>query len=416
MIRRNTEIALRASLADTRVVLLNGARQTGKSTLALQIVEQMNATYVNLDDAATLALATSDPRGLIQGMDNRIVIDEVQRAPELFPEIKMEADANPQPGRFLLTGSANVLLLPQLSEFLTGRIEIITLWPLSQGEIEGRRERFVDFLFSQKAKPRKNDARVSRLDISKRILSGGYPEAIKRKDAARRREWYGAYISTLLQRDVRDLAHIDRLADMPRLLSVLAARTGNLMNMSELSRTTGIAFSTLRRYLGLLEATFVLQIIPAWSTNLSKRLVKSPKIFLIDGGLTAYLIGQTDPRTLQESTQFGHLLEAFVVMELRKQIGWSETHCSIYHYRSSSGREVDILLEDQQGRLVGLEIKASARVGKKDFTGLESLAEIAGDKFIRGVVLYTGDVVLPFGSRFSAMPISALWTGGLDEG
>ena len=337
MFRRNTEIALGASLADTRVVLLNGARQTGKSTLALQIVEQMNATYVNLDDAATLALATSDPRGLIQGMNNRIVIDEVQRAPELFPEIKTEVDANPQPGRFLLTGSANVLLLPQLSEFLTGRIEIITLWPLSQGEIEGRRERFVDFLFSRKAKTKKFDAKVSRLDISKRILAGGYPEALMRKDAARRREWYGAYISTLLQRDVRDLAHIDRLADMPRLLSVLAARTGNLMNMSELSRTTGIAFSTLRRYLGLLEATFVLQIIPAWSTNLSKRLVKSPKIFLIDGGLSAYLIGQTDPRTFQESTQFGHLLEAFVVMELRKQIGWSETHCRIYHYRSSSG-------------------------------------------------------------------------------
>jgi len=409
MFRRNTEIALGASLADTRVVLLNGARQTGKSTLALQIVEQMNATYVNLDDAATLALATSDPRGLIQGMNNRIVIDEVQRAPELFPEIKMEVDANPQPGRFLLTGSANVLLLPQLSEFLTGRIEIITLWPLSQGEIEGRRERFVDFLFSRKAKTKKFDAKVSRLDISKRILSGGYPEALMRKDAARRREWYGAYISTLLQRDVRDLAHIDRLADMPRLLSVLAARTGSLMNMSELSRTTGIAFSTLRRYLGLLEATFVLQLIPAWSTNLSKRLVKSPKIFLIDGGLTAYLIGQTDPRTFQESTQFGHLLESFVVMELRKQIGWSETHCRIYHYRSSSGREVDILLEDQQGRLVGIEIKASARVGKKDFAGLESLADTAGDKFIKGVVLYLGDVVLPFGSHFSAMPLSALW-------
>lgn len=410
MIRRNIAKALGAALADTRVVLLNGARQTGKSTLAVQIVERMNATYVNLDDAATLALATSDPRGLIQGMNDRIVIDEVQRAPELFPEIKMEVDANPRPGRFLLAGSANILLLPQLSEFLTGRIEIITLWPLSQGEIEGREEGLVDFLFSGKAKPHQYDAKVKRLDLSKRILTGGYPEAITRKVAARRREWYGSYISTLLQRDVRDLTHIDRLADMPRLLSVLAARTGNLMNISELSRTTGIAFSTLRRYLGLLEATFVLQVIPAWSTNLSKRLVKSPKIFLIDGGLTAYLIGQSDPGSLQESTQFGHLLEAFAVMELRKQLGWSETRCRIYHYRSSSGREVDILLEDQRGQVVGIEIKASARVGKKDFAGLESLAEIAGDKFVRGVVLYMGDAVLPFGSRFSAMPINALWT------
>lgn len=230
-----------------------------------------------------------------------------------------------------------------------------------------------------------------------------------REDADRRRDWFGSYISTLLQRDVRDLAHIDRLADMPRLLSVLAARTGSLMNMSELSRTTGIAASTLKRYLGLLQATFVLQTVPAWSANLSKRLVKSPKVFLIDTALTAYLIGQMDPNALQESTQFGHLLEAFVVMELRKQIGWSDTFCRMYHYRTSDGHEVDILLEDQKGRIVGIEIKASARIGKKDFAGLESLAETSGNKFVRGVLLYLGDAVLTFGSRFVAVPVSALW-------
>ncbi|MHB1325892.1 MAG: ATP-binding protein [Thermoleophilia bacterium] len=392
------------------MVLINGARQTGKSTLALHIVEKIDATYVNLDDASTLALATSDPRSLIRGIGDRIVIDEVQRAPELFPEIKMEVDARPMPGRFLLTGSANALLLPQLSEFLTGRIEIITLWPFSQGEIEGRHERFIDLLFSTEARAPKGPARIGRREVSNRILAGGYPEATMRADASRRQEWFGSYISTLLQRDVRDLAHIDRLADMPRLLSVLAARTGALLNMSELSRITGIAFSTLRRYLGLLQATFVLQLAPAWSTNLSKRLVKSPKIYLIDSGLTAYLNGLTDSQALQESPQFGHLLEAFIVMELRKQLGWNEAKYRMYHYRSSNGREVDILLEDQRGHVVGIEVKASASVGKKDFAGLESLAEIAGRKFVRGVVLYMGDVTLPFDNRLSAMPISALWT------
>ncbi|MHB1463721.1 MAG: ATP-binding protein [Thermoleophilia bacterium] len=410
MIRRNIESTLLAALADTRVVLLNGARQTGKSTLALQLIEKTDATYVNLDDAATLVAAASDPRGLIQGMTNRIVIDEIQRAPELFPEIKMEVDANPTPGRFLLTESANTLLLPQLSEFLAGRIEIITLWPFSQGEIEGRRETFVDLLFSEEIKAPVAATGIKRLDVWSKVLAGGYPEALKRQNADRRQEWFRSYISTLLQRDVRDLAHIDRMADMPRLLSVLAARTGSLLNTSELARATGTPFSTLRRYLGLLQATFIFQPVQAWSTNLSKRLVKSPKIFLIDSGLTAYLNGLTDPQALVESAQAGHLLEAFIVMELRKQLGWSKTRCRMFHYRSSSGREVDILLENQRGQVAGIEVKASARVGKKDFAGLDSLAEVAGKQFVRGIVLYMGDTMLPFGNRLQAVPLSALWT------
>lgn len=399
-------------MTDTRVALLDGARQTGKSTLALKLVEQTGATFLNLDDAATLALATSDPRALIQGLEGRIVIDEVQRAPQLLPEIKMEVDARPVPGRFLLTGSANALLLPKVSEFLTGRMEIVTLWPFSQGEIEGRREEFVQSIFSPVPKASRAGAPSGRMEIAKRILAGGYPEATARKSPDRRNQWFGSYVSSLLQRDVRDLAHIDRISDMPRLLSVLAARAGGLLNMSELSRTSGIPFSTLRRYLGLLQATFIFQPLPAWSTNLSKRLVKSQKIFLIDSGLTAYLSGLADPGSLSASDRFGHLLEAFVVMELRKQLGWSEPKCRMYHYRSSSGREVDVLLEDSQGRVAGIEVKAASSVTRRDFAGLESLAEVVGKKFVRGVVLYTGDVTLPFGERLLAMPVSALWDGG----
>lgn len=411
MLPRNIEKKLIAALADTRVVLLNGARQTGKSTLALRIVRQTGATYANLDDATTLSLAASDPRGFIQGMDDRLVIDEVQRAPELFPEIKMEVDADPRAGRFLLTGSANILLLPQLSEFLTGRIEIITLWPLSQGEIGHRKEGFIDLLFSDKS-PRIGITAVNRLDVAKRILRGGYPEVIARKDPGRRRDWFGAYITTLLQRDIRDLAHIDRMADVPRLLALLAGRTGGLLNLSELSRSAGIPFTTLHRYLGLLQATFMLQLVPAWSTNLSKRLVKAPKIFLIDTGLAAYLIGQSDPKALQESAHFGHLLESFVAMELRKQLGWNETRCRIFHYRSSSGREVDFVLEGPRGEIVGVEVKSSSRVGQRDFTGLESLAELAGKKFVRGLVFYLGENLVPFGEKYAAVPISVLWEDG----
>ena len=409
MYRRNIESGLHSALADTPVVLLNGARQTGKSTLARGIAEAASVPYVTLDDATQLAAAGADAQGFLAGLGDRAVIDEVQKAPDLFPAIKMSVDQDRRPGRFLLTGSANVLLLPRISESLAGRMELITLWPLSQGELHARREHFLEGVFAAELPPLQNGGPP---DLRDAVLSGAYPEAIQRPAGKRRDAWFAAYITTLLQRDVRDLANIDGLTDMPRLLALLAARVGGLLNMSELARSSGIPNSTLKRYLGLLQATFLFQPLPAWSSNLGKRLLKSPKIHLIDSGLTAHLAGTTQQSLNRDPVFFGHLLESFVVAELRKHIGWSDHRVNVYHYRTTTGREVDILLEDAAGRLVGLEIKASSSVARKDFAGFDALAEDTGDRFVRGIVLYSGERPVAFGKHYMALPVSALWRMG----
>jgi len=408
MYRRNIEEHLSAALADTPVVLLNGARQTGKSTLVQRLAGALGGRYLTLDDAATLAGASRDPQGFIEGIGDKVVIDEVQKVPGLFPAIKLQVDRDRRPGRFLLTGSANIFMLPRLAESLAGRVEVLSLWPLSRGELLNRRERFIDGLFAPKP-PALSKGNSSGNDLPEKILTGGFPEAVARTESHRRQDWFASYITTILQRDIRDLAHIEGLTDMPRLLSLLAARSGGLLNMSELSRSSGISHTTLRRYLTLLETTFLLQPLPAWSTNIGKRLVKSPKAYLIDSGMAAHLTGQTDPKSLRTSSLYGHLLETFVVMELRKQAAWNETRVRFHHFRTAAGREVDIVLEDPRGHVVGVEVKASANVQAKDFAGLETLAEAAGRQFRNGVVLYTGDTVVPFGKRFWALPVSALW-------
>ncbi len=406
MYRRNIEAELHAALADTPVVLLNGARQTGKSTLAQGVAKSSSMPYVTLDDATQLAAASSDPQGFLAGLGDRAVIDEVQKAPGLFPAIKLSVDQDRRPGRYLLTGSANVLLLPKISESLAGRMELMTLWPLSQGELQARREHFLDAVFAEKLPALQGDGEG---DLKGRVLAGAYPEVIQRSAGKRRDAWFAAYITALLQRDVRDLANIDGLTDMPRLLSLLAARVGGLLNMSELSRSSGIPNSTLKRYLGLLQATFLFQPLPAWSANLGKRIIKSAKIHLIDAGLAAYLAGITAQGIARDPVFFGHLLETFVVSELRKQAGWSDRRVNLYHYRTVTGREVDILLEDAAGRLVGLEVKAASTVGRKDFSGFDALSEDIGDRFMRGIVLYSGEQTVSFGERYLALPVSALW-------
>jgi hypothetical protein len=406
MYTRNIETELHSALADTPVVLLNGARQTGKSTLARNFAGASSVPYVTLDDATQLAAAGSDAQGFLAGLGDRAVIDEVQKVPELFPAIKMSVDRDRRPGRYLLTGSANVFLLPQISESLAGRMELITLWPLSQGELHAQQERFLDGVFAERLPASQGgDA----FDLKDAVLAGTYPEAIQRPAGKRRDAWFSAYITALLQRDVRDLANIDGLSEMPRLLSLLAARVGGLLNMSELSRSSGIPNSTLKRYLSLLQATFLFQPLPAWSSNLGKRLIKSPKTHLIDSGLAAHLAGVTRQSVDRDPMFFGHLLETFVVSELRKQIGWSDSRVNLYHYRTTTGREVDILLEDAAGRLVGLEVKASSTVVRKDFSGFDVLSEDTGQQFVRGIVLYAGEQSVSFGEHYVALPVSALW-------
>ncbi|MFZ4575225.1 MAG: ATP-binding protein [Phycisphaerales bacterium] len=409
MLSRNIEPQLRAALADTPVVLIHGARQTGKTTLARSVAHHSQPRrYLTLDDATTLAAATSDPTGFLASLEGPIVIDEVQRAADLFRAIKADVDRNRKPGRFLLTGSANVLLLPKLSESLAGRIEIITLWPLSQGEIDAHPEKFIDAVFAPKL-PAITRLAKSSPDLLTRILRGGYPEPLSRKDDARRSAWYASYITTILQRDVRDLSNIEGLSDLPRLLSLLASRTSGLLNFSDLARSLSLPQTTLKRYFALLEATFLVVSIPAWSSNQGLRLSKSPKIMLADTGLACHLLGADKARLAADGHAKGTLLENFVAMELLKQSGWSRTRTTLHHFRTTNGREVDLVLEDPAGRLVGIEIKSAATVTNDDFKGLRALQEAAGPKFHRGIILHDGAEIIPFDKQMAAMPVGAVW-------
>ena len=409
MKRRNIQPKVEAALQDSPVVLLNGARQTGKTTLVRKIAEDRpGTTYFTLDDAATLAAAASDPAGFLAGLDGLAIIDEVQKAPGLLPAMKIRIDRNRQPGRFLLTGSADVLVLPQVSESLAGRMEIFTLWPFSQGEIEEVEDRLLDLLFEKRLNTSFQDADLQQNWIS-RLLRGGFPEALRRSDKERRQAWFSAYVTSIIQRDIRDLANIEGLTEMPKLLSLIAARVGNLMNKSEFSRGAQLPYTTLNRYFSLLQLTFLVAPLPAWSSNLGKRLTRSAKLHLCDSALAAHLSGLTQARLDRQPEMKGPLLENFVVMEMRKQASWARTPVSLFHYRTMAGKEVDLVLEDRAGRIVGVEVKASSKLTNKDFKGLRDLAEAAGKSFHRGIALYTGESCIPFGDNLHALPVSALW-------
>ena len=432
MIPRHAAGRILDGLGDTPVVYVQGTRQSGKSTLVRGIAQQDLAKrqrpkpevvaetatervairrynpYLTLDTAAVLAAASSDAEGFIAGLERPVAIDEAQRAPALSLAIKAAVDADRRPGQFLLTGSASVLSLPKLSESLAGRMELHTLWPFSQGEIAGVWETFIDRMFATDLQTPEASAE-SEDNLAARICAGGYPEAVARKSAARRQAWFDAYIDAVLQRDVRDLANIDGLTDMPRLLALLASRVGQLINYADLSRSLAIPQTTLKRYMALLEMTFLVRPLPAWFANIGKRLTKAPKLMLADTGLATHLIAADAQRLQRDRTLLGHVLENFVAMELTKQLGWSERRCQLFHFRTDAGAEVDLVLEDRMGRLVGIEVKSAQTLQKRDFRGLEVLAELTGQRFVRGLVLYMGATAVPFGKGLYALPISQLW-------
>lgn len=404
MYPRNIHTFASEALADSPVVLINGARQTGKSTLAQSL--QPDGRYLTLDDPAVLAAAHADPFGFIAGLDGAVCLDEVQRAPGIFLAIKAAVDKQRSPGRFLLTGSANVLLLPQMADSLAGRMEILELWPLAQCEISKRPCSLIESLFQKEFAP---SYPFERQNFIQRLLAGGYPEAVLRSSERRRQAWFDSYLATILQRDVRDLAQIEGLTELPKLLQLLAARSGGLLNMAELSRSSGIAQTTLKRYLTLLETLFLIRLVPAWSSNLGKRLQKSPKLFLSDHGLMAHLQGLSTTGLQAEHGLPGDLVEAFVHAELAKHQSWAQQHTRLMHYRTTTGVEVDFVLENRQGELVGIEVKAAATLANKDFNGLRHLRETVPKQFKRGVVFYTGEQMVSFDEQLLALPLSVLW-------
>lgn len=397
-------------MADTAAVLLLGARQVGKSTLAQQFVASGRlARYLTLDDASLRRAALTDAQGFIASLDAPTVIDEVQRAPELFVALKLAIDQDRRPGRFLLTGSANVRLLPQVAESLAGRVELVDLWPLSQGELAGVTERFVDRLFEdERLEPGPGPDREQ---LAARLVRGGYPEANARPEEARRQRWFGAYLETMLQREVRDLAAIEGLYELPRVLALVAGRTAGLLNVAALARDAGLSVTTARRYLGLLEAVYLIDLVPAWSTRAVKRVARAPKAVVVDSGLACHLAEVDAAQLLADrSGLFGRLLEGFVLGELRRQCSWSRAAPTLRHFRSHGGLEVDAVLETRSGRVAGVEVKASATVSASDGVGLRRLGELVGDRFAGGVLLHLGAEAVPLGTRVHALPITTLWT------
>lgn len=401
------------ALSDTPVVMINGARQSGKSTLA-QVQSTSTSTprqYLTLDDAVVLNAAKSDPAGFINGLQGAVTLDEVQRVPELFLAIKAAVDRQRQPGRFLLTGSANVLLLPGIADSLAGRMEVLSLWPLSSAEmVDSARLNRVDALFAGDwsallVPPCERDA------LLERLLAGGFPDAVIRTSARRRAAWFDNYIQAVLQRDVRELANIEQLTEIPNLLALLATRSGTLLNFAELSRTAAIAQSTLKRYFALLEMLFLVVRVPSWERNAGKRLVKAPKVFLPDSGLLNYLMGTTLESLSAKPGLPGGVVETFVLAELLKHLAFSEARLSLWHYRTQTNIEVDFVLENRLGQITGIEVKASATVDGKDFKGLRHLQETEAAIFQRGIVLYGGREVVPFGENLWAVPLSLWWAG-----
>lgn len=406
MLPRHSSPRIQEALQDTRVVLLAGPRQAGKTTLVRSLAKD-ERTYLTLDDATTLSAAYADPAGLVRDLDQAI-IDEVQRAPDLLLAIKESVDRDPRSGRFLLTGSANLMMLPRIADSLAGRMEIIRLLPLAQSEILSQPPpSFLASLLS--GQPPK--AGVPRLgaDLVDLVLAGGYPEAIARKRWVRRQDWYNNYVDAIVGRDVRDVANIDQLEHMPRLLRALAAHSGQLVNYAGVGASLGLSHVTTQKYTGVFEQLFLVRRLPPWHNNSLKRLTKKPKLHFLDSGLLAALRDMTPDKVATDRSAFAAVLETFVYSEVLKLTTWSDDRLSLTHFRDKELNEVDIVIEDRSGRIVGLEVKASATVRNEDFSGLRKLAAATGDRFAFGAVLYDHEQGVGFGDRLAALPLSCLW-------
>ena len=404
---RQAEAGLVEALADTPVVLIHGPRQCGKTTLARMAGDPRGYTYFSFDDNATLAAARADPVGFVADAPERATFDEVQRVPELFTAIKVAVDKRRTPGRFLLTGSSNVLLLPMLADSLAGRMEILRLFPFAQIEIERRQPWFLAALIEGTFGTRKYERLGP--ELAERIAAGGYPAALARSTARRRTAWYVNYVETVVQRDARDISRIRSLEALPRLLALAASQTAQLINVSDLAGPFRLSRPTIRDYLTLLERIFLVELLQPWHSNRLSRLIKTPKLHIGDTGLACALLGCDGAALVRNRLLLGQLLETFVFQELRREAGWHGSDFRIFHYRDKDKVEIDLVIERGAQDVAGVEVKAAATVTSSDFRGLRKLAAATGNGFRAGVVLYDGEASLPFGDRLFAVPIRALW-------
>jgi len=396
------------ALLDTPVVFIMGARQSGKTTLAKHCTDD-RWKYVNLDDQGLLNTVSLDPIGFIRQHEKEpLIIDEIQRLPELLLAIKQSVDENRVPGRFLLTGSANALVLPRVMDSLAGRIECVHLNTLSECEIRGVTPGFFDALFSGQA-PQFSETRI-RDELIQRIVSGCYPEPLLRQSEHRAASWYTQYVQSLIQKDIHDLTHIQHRDQLGKLLSLTAHYSGQLLNLTEMSNKCDLTRETVGKYIQLLEHLFLIDTLPAWHSNQAKRLIKTPKMHVCDTGLMCAIQGITVDRLSKEIDLLGHVLETFAVSELRKQVGWRQELLRFYHYRDKDQVEVDCIIETLSGDCFAIEIKAGATLSPKSAHGLKRFQSIAGDRFKMGLVLYDGDHLVPLSDDIYAVPLSSLWT------
>lgn len=410
-IKRNLTENILFSLENSPVVFLNGPRQAGKSTLVQRLSQGVYpAEYVSFDSATQMAAATASPEAFLTQRDGSLIIDEVQMVPELFRSLKEVVDElrltdkGTSNGRFLLTGSANIMALPKLSDPLVGRMSVKTLYPLAGCEVLSGKGDFLSQLFAC------NFALVTnKTSLNEVMRMATYPE-ISGRNSRQRNEWFDGYLTTILQRDVRVLAELDKISLLPTMLRLLATRAGSLINDADISRSIGLNAVTSKSYRGILMAMFLSFDVSPWYRNIGKRLVKSPKGYLMDSLLLCYLLDwNLDDLSVSKPDLYANVVENFVATELLKLLSFSDIRANLLHFRTSDGKEVDFVLERPNGNLAGIEVKTASRVSNKDFKGLKVLQESAGNDFVCGIVLYTGSDVVPFGDKLYAVPLSVLW-------
>ena len=402
------------------VVLIQGPRQCGKSTLAMEFLsskddnqksnsgQQFKANrYISFDTKEQRQLADFAPSSYLASLPERVIFDEIQKAPLLLEAIKMEVDRNRKPGMFLLTGSCHVLQLDNISDSLAGRMRIIQLDPLTQCEIEQTRPDLLNVLLS-------GTLTIGRYDEPEqpyfhRLTAGGYPEALKLPHGSRRTEWYEDYTRSMIDRDLRDISRIQGITSLPTLLKYAALNTSSLFNASSLAAPLEESRPTVAKLISLLEQIFLIERLPAWHSNRNKRLVKRPKLHLLDSGVAVSLLKMSNKAIKDDGYMLGKLLESFVVQELKRQSNWYEGRLSFSHFRDRSGLEVDLVIEDDNLSVAGIEIKAARTVSKHDFKGLKKLAQLTGERFVGGIVLYDGATCSAFGKGLFAVPLRSLW-------
>ena len=403
---RHVESHLREALKDSPVTLIHGPRQCGKTTLAQKVGKSAGYAYLSMDDAQVLDYATNDPMGFVHSLPGKVILDEVQKSPRIFSQIKLAVDKNRVPGRFILTGSVSVLHVRGLSDSLAGRMEIIRMHPLAQTELEHKKPDFLDLLFSAKFP---NRWQVALTDPAQRIVYGGYPAALEYSDKTRRAKWYQSYLTTIANSDAFTISRIRSVEDLPRLLAFSAVSTARLLNVNKLAAYFQHSRPTIQGYISLLERLFLLERIPAWHANRRKRFVKTPKLHVTDTGLACALLN-VDAKELQnDRALLGQLLETFVLQELRRQADGHDDRHDFFHYRDKDGVEVDLVIERSVLSVAGVEVKSSATISPSDFRGLRRLQSAMGDAFAGGAVVYNGGKMIRFGDKLHAVPTRRLW-------